>query len=51
MKRKKFTPTKAKLPDNEKIIGGDAHPSLFAKRDVNATEREFKQWQDKNSPK
>lgn len=51
MKTKKFTPTKAKLPDNEMILGGDAHPSLFAKRDVKAIEQDFIKWKKEHGKK
>ncbi|MCA0231538.1 MAG: hypothetical protein LCH91_13785 [Bacteroidetes bacterium] len=41
MQTKRFTPTKAKLPENERVIGGDASPKLFKKRDVRKTEVEL----------
>lgn len=51
MKPKKFTSTKAKLPDNEMILGGDAHPSLFAKRDIKAIEKDIIKWREENRKK
>ncbi|RDB02501.1 hypothetical protein [Runella aurantiaca] len=47
MKIKKLTPTTAKLPENERIIGGDATPKLFNKRDVKQTEREYQEFLQK----
>lgn len=48
MKNKRFTPTKAKLPDNERIIGGDASPKLFAKRSTKETDAEIEKWRKQN---
>lgn len=44
MKIKKFTPTTAKLPENERIIGGDANPKLFNRRDVKQTEIDYQEF-------
>lgn len=44
MKIKKLTPTTAPLPENERLIGGDANPKLFKKRDVKQTEREYQEY-------
>lgn len=41
MNTKRFTATKAKLPADEKIIGGDASPQMFNKRDVRKTDVEY----------
>lgn len=41
MKIRRFTPTKAKLPNNERIIGGDASPKLFRKIDLEKLEKEI----------
>ena len=41
MKTKRFTPTKAKLPANEMIIGGDASPKLFARRDLKQIDSDY----------
>lgn len=41
MKTKKFTPTKAPLPENERIIGGDANPALFNKNRAKNIDKVF----------
>lgn len=48
---KKLTPTKAKLPENERIIGGDASPRLFAKRSVKETDKDYQKWRKENGKK
>lgn len=41
---KRFTATKAKLPANEQVIGGDASPRMFSKRDVKKTDVEYQNY-------
>ncbi|AEI50680.1 hypothetical protein [Runella slithyformis] len=41
---KKLTSTTAKLPENEQLIGGDANPELFNKRDVKQIDRELQEY-------
>lgn len=49
MKPEKLTPTKAPLPQNEMLIGGDANPKLFNKRDLKQIEKEYQQHKAKRS--
>lgn len=51
MEMKKLTPTRAKLPANEMIIGGDASPRMFSKRDVEKTDVEYQEYRRKNGKK
>lgn len=51
MKAKKFTPTKAKLPENEMIIGGDASPKLFRKNNVKQIDAEYQKHLKKHGKK
>lgn len=51
MKTKKFTPTKAKLPENERIIGGDASPKLFRKNNVKQIDAEYQKHLKKHGKK
>ena len=49
MKRKEFTPTKAPLPQNEMLLGGDASPKLFKKRDVKKVQKEYEEYLNNKS--
>lgn len=41
MKTKRFTPTTAKLPENEMMIGGDASPKLFKKSNLKQIDSDY----------
>lgn len=47
MKVRKLTPTKAKLPDNEKVIGG--HGNTVTKKTLNNIDKDVKKHLQKNA--